>query len=128
MKLALQIVLGLFSLIPLAFAVMGLTGGMASADPAATVSAAVDNQYRYMSGVYVLVSFLLWYAIPKIERHFTLLAFICAALVIGGLGRLVSHLTVGPGTSQQWAGMFIELGSPVLLAWLWLVVRRSKAS
>ncbi|MFN3911245.1 DUF4345 domain-containing protein [Hyphomonas sp.] len=128
MKIGLQVVLGLFSVIPLAFAGLGLASGMAGADPAATVSAAVDNQYRYMSGVYVLVSFLLWYAIPKIETHFRLMCFICAALVIGGAGRLVSHLTVGPGTPEQWAGMFIELGSPVLLLWLWFVVRKPKAA
>lgn len=127
MKIGLQVVLGLFSVIPLAFAALGLVSGMAGADPATPVSAAIDNQYRYMSGVYVLVSFLLWYAIPKIETHFRLISFICAALVIGGLGRLVSYLTVGPGTPQQWAGMFIELGSPILLVWLWFVVRSARA-
>ncbi len=126
MKLGLQIVLGLFSLIPLAFAVMGLMSGMAGADPA-TVSAAVDNQYRYMSGVYILVTFLLWYAIPRIEQHFKLMAMICAALVIGGIGRLLSQGAVGPGTEQQQIGAMIELGSPVLLLWLWLVVRQKKA-
>ena len=127
MKLGLQIVLGLFSLIPLAFAAMGLLSGMASADPAATLSAAVDNQYRYMSGVYILVSFLLWYAIPKIEQHFTLMALVVAALVIGGIGRVLSHITLGPGSPQQWTGMFIELGSPVLLVWLWFVVKKARA-
>lgn len=127
MKLGLQIVLGLFSLIPLAFAVMGLMSGMAGADPVATVSAAVDNQYRYMSGVYILVTFLLWYAIPRIEQHFKLMAMICAALVIGGIGRLLSQGAVGPGTDQQQIGAMIELGSPVLLLWLWLVVRQKKA-
>jgi len=127
MKLGLQIVLGLFSLIPLAFAAMGLLSGMAGADPAAIVSAAVDNQYRYMSGVYILVTFLLWYAIPKIETHFRLMCLICAALVIGGIGRLLSQGAVGPGTEQQQLGAFIELGSPLLLVWLWFVVRASRA-
>jgi hypothetical protein len=70
---------------------------------------------------------LLWYAIPKIEQHFTLMALVCAALFIGGLGRLVSHMTIGPGTPQQWAGMFIELGSPILLVWLWFVVKKARA-
>ena len=127
MKLGLQIVLGLFSLVPLAFAAMGLLTGMSGADPAATVSAAVDNQYRYMSGVYVLVSFLIWYALPKIETHFRLMAFVCAALVVGGIGRLLSQAAVGPGTEQQQIGAFIELGSPLLLVWLWLVAKRARA-
>ncbi|MEQ9506258.1 MAG: DUF4345 domain-containing protein [Hyphomonas sp.] len=127
MKLGLQIVLGLFSLIPVAFAAMGLLSGMAGADPAATLSAAVDNQYRYMSGVYVLVSFLIWYALPKIEQHFTLMALVVAALVIGGIGRLLSQAALGPGTDGQQIGAFIELGSPVLLVWLWFVARRARA-
>lgn len=128
MKLGLQIVLGIFSLIPLAFAAMGLLSGMAGVDPAATISAAVDNQYRYMSGVYILVSFLLWYAIPKIETHFRLMCLICAALVIGGVGRLLSQAAAGPGTPGQYVGQFIELGSPLLLVWLWFVVRKSRAA
>ncbi|MDP1554404.1 MAG: DUF4345 domain-containing protein [Hyphomonas sp.] len=127
MKLGLQIVLGLFSLIPVAFAAMGLFAGMASADPAAALSAAVDNQFRYLSGVYILVSLLLWYAIPKIEQHFTLMALICAALFIGGIGRLLSVMAAGPGLPGQTAGAFIELGSPVLLVWLWFVVRKARA-
>ncbi len=127
MKLGLQIVLGLFSLVPVAFSAMGLLSGMAGADPAAALSAAVDNQYRYMSGVYILVSFLIWYALPKIERHFALMALVCAALFIGGVGRLLSQGAVGPGTEQQQIGAFIELGSPVLLVWLWFVAKRARA-
>lgn len=127
MKLGLQIVLGLFSLVPAAFAAMGLFSGMAGADPAATVSAAADNQYRYLSGVYILVSFLLWYAIPKVEQHFRLLALVCAALVIGGVGRLISMNTVGPGLPQQFIGTFIELGSPLLLIWQQAVARKFRA-
>jgi hypothetical protein len=126
MKIGLQVVLGLFSVIPLAFAALGLISGMAGADPAATLSAAVDNQYRYMSGVYILVTFLLWYAIPQIEKHFALMAMICAALVIGGVGRLLSQGAVGPGTEQQQIGALIELGSPVLLLWLWFVIRAGR--
>jgi L-lactate permease len=126
-KLGLQIVLGLFSLIPAAFAAMGLISGMAGADPAATVSAAVDNQFRYMSGVYILVSFLLWFAIPRVEQHFRLLALVCATLVIGGVGRLISMNTVGPGLPQQFIGTFIELGSPLLLIWQQAVARKFRA-
>ncbi len=126
MKLGLQILLGILSLIPLAFAVMGLWLGPASADPSAQVSAAVDNQFRYLSGVYIIVSLLLWYAIPKVEQHFRLLAFVCAALVIGGLGRLYSHLAVAPADARQFVGMCIELGSPVFLIWQQAFAQRAR--
>jgi hypothetical protein len=127
MKLGLQIVLGLFSLIPLAFAVMGMANGAAGLDPGGQVAAAVDNQFRYLSGMYVVVTLLLWSIIPEIEKHFRTAAIICAALFVGGIGRYLSQMAVGPGTETQLSGMYIELGSPLLLVWLWFVVRQAKA-
>ncbi|PKP80525.1 MAG: DUF4345 domain-containing protein [Alphaproteobacteria bacterium HGW-Alphaproteobacteria-18] len=126
MKLGLQIVLGLFSLIPLTFAVLGMANGAAGLDPEGSVAAAVDNQFRYLSGMYVVVTLLLWSIIPEIEKHFRIAAIICAALFIGGIGRLISQMAVGPGAEFQISGMYIELGSPLLLVWLWFVVKRAR--
>lgn len=126
MKLGLQIVLGLFSLVPLTFAVLGMANGAAGLDPGGSVAAAVDNQFRYLSGMYVVVTLLLWSIIPEIEKHFRTAAILCAALFIGGIGRLISQMAVGPGAEFQVSGMFIELGSPLLLIWLWFVVKRAK--
>ena len=128
MKLGLQIVLGILSLIPLTFGVLGLINGAAYNMPEGGYPAALDNQLRYLSGVYILVTFLLWYAIPKIEQHGRLLAFVCAALVIGGTGRLISHFTLGPGDPNQFAGMILELGSPLFLIWQAAVARSAKAA
>ena len=127
MKLALQIVLGLLSLIPIAFAALGLAKGAGLYLDDTIMVAALDNQYRYNSGTYAVVSFLIWYAIPKVEQHFKLLAFVSAALFIGGLGRIISMLKVGTGTDQQFIGMFIELGSPLLLIWQQAVARKARA-
>ncbi|ABI78159.1 putative membrane protein [Hyphomonas neptunium ATCC 15444] len=126
MKLGLQIFLGLFSLVPLAFAVLGMANGAAGLDPGGSVAAAVDNQFRYLSGMYVVVTLLLWSIIPEIEKHFRTAAILCAALFIGGIGRVISQMAVGPGASFQVSGMFIELGSPLVLVWLWFVVKRAK--
>lgn len=127
MKLGLQIVLGLFSLVPLVFAVLGMANGAAGLDPGGQVAAPVDNQFRYLSGMYVVVTLLLWSIIPEIEKHFRTAAILCAALFIGGIGRLISQMAVGPGADFQVSGAFIELGSPLVLVWLWFVVKRSKA-
>lgn len=124
MKLGLQILLGLFSLIPLAFAVMGLAHGAGGLDPGGQVAAAVDNQFRYLSGMYVVVTLLLWSVIPEVEKHFRTLAILCAALFIGGIGRALSQVAVGPGTDFQLTGIFIELSSPLVLVWAWLVAKR----
>lgn len=127
MKLGLQIVLALFSLVPVAFALLGLVQGAGRYLDEAVMVAALDNQYRYNSGTYILVSFLLWYAIPKVEQHFKLLAAVSAALFIGGLGRVISLNTVGPGLPEQFIGTFIELGSPLLLLWQQAVARSARA-
>jgi len=117
MKLGLQIGLGVLSLIPLFFALTGITQGTSQFMPADQVVPALDNQFRYWSGFYLLLTFLIWWAIPNIERHTTMLRLICLALVIGGLSRLVSHLTVGPGDPQQFTAMLLEIGSPVFVFW-----------
>lgn len=123
MRLGLQIALGVLSLIPLIFAVLGLVYGASYQMPDGGYSAALDNQLRYLSGTYVLVTLLLWWAIPEIEKHGRLLTYVCAALVIGGLGRLMSHFAIGPGEPTQFVGMLLELSSPVFLIWQRAVAR-----
>lgn len=116
MKRGLQIALGILSLIPLYFAVTGVlfgAAGIADAD----VPAAVDNQLRYLSGVYMLVSLLAWRIIPRVESEGRLLVFVTAALFIGGVGRAVSLATAGAPLPIQNVGMVLELGAPVLILW-----------
>ncbi len=117
MRTGFKIALALFSLIPLYFAYLGLSQGAAGLMPEAEVASPLDNQLRYLSGVYAMVSMMIWYALTDIDRHRRLLQLIVAGLVIGGLGRLISHLSVGPGDSTQFAGMIIELSTPLLLVW-----------
>ena len=117
MKRGLQIALGAFSIIPVVFAILGFTAGAGRLTPEG-VTVDLDNQYRYFSGMYLVVSFLIWSIIPAIERHGRTLFLISAAIFIGGLGRLVSYLTLGPPSQDLVAGMGIELVLPVILV-LW---------
>ncbi|MEM9939238.1 MAG: DUF4345 domain-containing protein [Pseudomonadota bacterium] len=128
MKLGLQIMLGILSLIPVFFAILGLVQGAGYHMPEGGFVAALDNQYRYNSGTYILVSLILWYCIPSVEKHFKLLAMVCAALFIGGIGRLISYTVIGPGIDQQFAGMILELGSPIFLLWQMAVARKANAA
>ncbi len=128
MKLGLQIGLGILSLIPLFFAVMGILNGASFFMPDGGYPAALDNQLRYLSAIYLLVTMLLWWTIPNIEKHGTVLTFVCAAIFIGGIARFVSYSTVGPGLDQQFAGMILELSSPIFLIWQRLVARKAAAA
>lgn len=128
MKLGLQIGLGLFSLIPLAFAVLGIAQGAAFYAPGSDVPAAVDNQFRYLSAIYLLVTLLLWWIIPQVEKHALILTFVCGVIFIGGLARLISHVAVGPGMDFQFSGMIIELLVPGFVIWQRLVARSARAA
>jgi len=125
MKRGLQIALAILSLIPLTFAVLGVWLGASYFMPDGGYPAGLDNQLRYLSAIYLLVSMLLWYTIPNVERHGRLLSFVCLAIFLGGLSRLLSHTTIGPGLETQFAGMMLELGSPLLLVWQRAVARKA---
>lgn len=125
MKLALQIALALVSLIPAYFAFIGIYHGAGLLTETGEVAAAVDNQFRYQSATYLMMTFALWYIIPKVEKHGTLLGLISLVFFIGGIARYVSVQDVGPGTEQQHSAMFVEFGLPVLWLWQRLVARQS---
>jgi hypothetical protein len=113
MKRGLQVFLGVFSLIPVIFALLGFLAGAGRLSPEG-VAVDLDNQYRYFSGMYLVVAFLLWSIIPAIEKHGRTLFLISAAIFIGGLGRVVSYMTMGAPSQDLMVGMGIELVVPVL--------------
>ena len=117
MKRGLQIALGVFSLIPVVFAILGFVAGAGRLSPDG-VTVDLDNQYRYFSGMYLVVAFMIWSIIPAIEKHGRTLLLISAAIFIGGLGRLVSYLTLGAPSQDLVVGMGIELVVPVIFI-LW---------
>jgi hypothetical protein len=125
MKLGLQIGLGVLSLIPLFFAITGVMNGAAAFMPDGGYPAAIDNQLRYLSAIYLLVTLLVWWIIPNVEKHGLILAFVCGVLVLGGLARFVSYTIIGPGLDRQFVGMVLELSSPVFLIWQRLVARKA---
>jgi hypothetical protein len=113
MKRGLQVFLGVFSLIPVIFALLGFLAGAGRLSPEG-VAVDLDNQYRYFSGMYLVVAFLLWSIIPAIEKHGRTLFLISAAIFIGGLGRIVSYMTMGAPSQDLMVGMGIELVVPIL--------------
>jgi len=117
MKRGLQIVLAVLSLIPLAFAVMGLVGGAAGANGGLDVTAELDNQFRYLSAYYLSLFFLIWWVLQDLDNRGAVLRLLVLAIFLGGLARLYSYLTVGPPPMRAIGGMALELGAPVLALW-----------
>jgi len=125
---ALQVVLTVLSLIPLLGLALVWSQGAAFffRDGAAPVPNALDNQLRYLAGVYAgAVTGALWWAIPRIERGAVPLRIAAGAVFLGGIGRCVSMAAVGPpGDPTMVAGLALELGVvPLLVLWQRCIAR-----
>jgi len=117
MKRGLQIVLAILSLIPLYFGLLGIWGGADFANEGGVVTNGLDNQYRYLSAYYLSLFFLIWWILRDLENRGAVLRLLVLAIFLGGFARLYSYLTVGSPPSNAMAGMFLELGSPILALW-----------
>ncbi len=118
---ALQIVLAVLSLIPLlGLAVTWGSGTQYFTGGGGAVPNALDNQLRYLAGVYAgAVTGALWWAIPRIEERGGAVTLAAGAVFLGGIGRCVSLASVGPpGDPSMMAGLVLELGvAPLLVLW-----------
>ncbi len=117
MRNALQITLAIVSLIPLAYGVSGVFFGVDRWMPGETVPAGLDSHYRFLSAYYISLAFLIWWVIPHIERHTTLVRIICLAIFLGGLSRVWSVAEFGLGPLSQTARMALELSAPLIALW-----------
>lgn len=127
MKRGLQIALGILSLIPILLAVQNIGGGAAglAGEP---VSAALDNQFRYLSAFYLSLSFLIWWAIPNIERHTAMVCILVGCVFLGGLARLYSYMTLGHPGADLFGGMVLEFVLIGLIPWQLAVAKRAARS
>lgn len=120
---AFRIVTILIGFIPLWFGLNGVLHGAAEHMGAKPFSAAMDNQYRYLSGIYIGVAAMIFFSAADIERRANLLRYAMLFFFIGGCARALSYWTVGPQPSEQFAGMVAELLAPLLLLWQYRVLR-----
>lgn len=110
MVIALQVLLGLLSLIC-------LLGGMnlliKGADTFLTESIPaqkkLDNLFRFMSGIYFALGFLVAYVIYNLRYQDGLIYFIGLVVIFSGLGRLYSKIKVGSAGKYFDNMMIVEL-------------------
>ena len=117
MLLTLKVIVGILSLIPAYYGATGAIFGAAQLLPAESVNPAIDSQYRFLGAVYFGLAMTLWWIVPRLEQHTTLLRIIILALFLGGLARAFSYATVGQPPSNFIFGMVLELCLPLLLIW-----------
>ncbi len=117
MKRGLQITIAILSLVPLSIGTIGIVLGTGRWMPANMIIPDFDSHYRYIAGYYLSLGFLGLWMIPKIERHTGLFRVICASVFMGGVGRVVSILQVGPPGTMEIFFTIFDLCFPLLMLW-----------
>lgn len=116
MAIALQIVLGLVALICLLGGLNLLNKGAMTFLPKGQPPAReLDNLFRFTSGIYFAMGFLLAHVVFHIDRYHTLLYFLGLVVLFAGIGRAWSMLRVGSAGNYHRAMMFLELGLGLLI-------------
>jgi hypothetical protein len=110
MVLALQILLGLVALICLLGGMNLLLKGAGSFLPQNIAQPAVlDNLFRFLSGIYFSLGFLMAYVVFNLHQINDLIYFIGIVVIFSGLGRLYSRIKVGPSTNNLKFIMIFEI-------------------
>jgi hypothetical protein len=120
----LQAVVALLCLIPLSTAITGVLKG-AEWLAHAPVRADLDSHFRYLSGVFLGMALGFASCIPAIERQGARFRLLGMMVVIGGLARAWSLLSVGAPSTGHLVGLCVELGAvPLVLLWQASLQRR----
>lgn len=114
--------------IPLFFGVTGIIAGAAGLVREPEIYSlpdisALDNQYRYLSGIYIGIAVMLFYSAGDVIGRAQVFRMAILAVFIGGLGRLVSYLSMGAAESWQLGGMALELVAPLFIMWQAKVIK-----
>ena len=118
MVLSLQILLGLVSLICLFGGLNLLIKGAGSFLPETIQTPPVlDNLFRFLSGIYFGLGFLMMWVVFNLHEIKDLIYFIGIVVIFSGLGRLYSRIKVGSGGKYLNFIMFFEilLGMMIIL-------------
>ncbi len=110
MDLALQILLGLVALICLFGGMNLIRKGVGSFLPDnITVPTYLDNIFRFLSGIYFSLGFLLTWVVCNIHQISDLIYCIGLVVIFSGFGRLYSRIKVGSAGKKTDRIMMFEI-------------------
>ena len=119
---ALQIAVAMGSLVPISAGGGGTLLGPRMLDSIAVESGDLDSHFRYLSGLLLAIGIGFASTVPTHRGRFLVLTGI---VVVGGIGRLLSLLSIGPPSSSMEAALVMELlVTPGLALWQRRVARQ----
>lgn len=114
---ALQAVVAVACLVPILTGLDGVLRG-AAMFKLTTIPADLDSHFRYLSGIFLMLGFAFASTIPAIERNGARFRLLGAMVVMGGLARALSWVTVGTPSLGHQLGLGMEVVVvPLLMLW-----------
>jgi hypothetical protein len=122
--LQLCVVIGSFS--PLVFGSMGIVHGPHAFGRPSDVPIDLDSHFHYLTGIFFATGIGFLTCVRDIERKTARFQLLGGLIVVGGLSRWVSFLTVGTPSIGHQVALAMETGvMPLLMLWQWRVARAS---
>jgi len=116
MELTLKILLGLVTLICFFGGMNLLIKGANSFLPeSARPQAVLDNLFRFLSGIYFGLGFLMAWVLFHVDEVHDLIYFIGIVVIFSGLGRLYSRMRIGSAGNYFDSMMIVEIILGILI-------------
>ena len=117
-KKLLRITIALVSLGALVLGLINIIPGIEKYFPkGAMLHIGLDNQFRFLAGSFIGYALVGFYIAKNIDTAIWPLRLLCFGIFIGGLGRLISLLTVGTPPTVLYYSMAVELLFPLFIVW-----------
>jgi hypothetical protein len=122
----LQVTLTILGSVALVLGALTVLTGGATVPEAGDVSASVESELRFYAAWYVAAGIVVLRTVRRVESAGGTIRAVSAALVLGGLGRLVAIIAVGRPHPVFLALMALEFAIPALIVpWQAAVARRT---
>jgi hypothetical protein len=105
----LQILVAVFSLVPIVAGLDGMLFGSAMLETHGSTNITMDSHFRYLSGLLLGIGLAFLSCIPQIELKTPRFQLLVSIVVLGGIGRLYSLITVGTPSNGMLFGLGMEL-------------------
>jgi hypothetical protein len=114
----LQVTVAIGSLVPIGAGAAGMLLGPRLLGSDAVGSGDLDSHFRYLSGLLLAIGLGFLSTTPRIETQGSRFRLLTGIVVVGGIGRLMSLLAIGPQSPAMIAALGMELlVTPVLALW-----------
>jgi hypothetical protein len=123
---SLQVAVALGSLVPIGAGAAGMLLGPRMVGAVVIGAADLDSHFRYLSGLLLAIGLGYVSTIPRIEMQGGRFRLLTGIVVVGGVGRLLSLLSIGPASPTMTAALVMELVvTPCLAIWQYRVAVRA---